>query len=684
MAESSITAQDLFHVVMVSDPRFSPDGKWLAYVRTEIDRESNDYKSAIWLVPADGGRPRPFTAGDRRDSAPRWSPDGRWLAFVSNRGGEKAKPQIYLIPTDGGEARRLTSMENGAGEPAWSPDGGCLAFTARLNAEEMAAESEPQLETPLDPDEIKRRAEEKEKKEKEKADPRVINRFAYRAETSYFDDRTKQLHVVEVDLETGRAQDKPRRLTQDGRNYSDPQWMPDGSALLATVDRKPGEDDLFYYNDVARVPLDGGEPVLLTGPDTADHSPRPSPDGRWIAYNSLPVAEITTANAEIRLIPPAGGEPRVLMMELDAHPRDIRWTPDGQSLCFLVAERGRADLRRVSVKGGPVETVVTGDREILAYDLVADGRKVGFVASTDRAPWDLYAGSLEAGQAGDELRLTQVNAEWLAEKKLGQVEDLWFESDDGTAIQGWIVKPPGFDPGTKYPLLLSIHGGPHVMWSRHEPTMWHEWQVQAGRGYVVLACNPRGSDGYGRDFRASLLNRWGEADLPDLLAGVEQVIAQGYVDPHRLVITGGSYGGFMTTWVIGHDDRFKAAVAQRGVYDLISFYGTSDIPLLTEWEFAIAPWEDPQRLWHYSPMAHVENIHTPLLLLHSENDFRAPIPAAEGLFVALRRLKREVEMVRYPRDGHELSRSGEPKHRIDRLERIVGWFDRYVKEPGDF
>ena len=684
MAESSITAQDLFHVVMVSDPRFSPDGKWLAYVRTEIDRESNDYKSAIWLVPADGGRPRPFTAGDRRDSAPRWSPDGRWLAFVSNRGGEKAKPQIYLIPTDGGEARRLTSMENGAGEPAWSPDGGCLAFTARLNAEEMAAESEPQLETPLDPDEIKRRAEEKEKKEKGKADPRVINRFAYRAETSYFDDRTKQLYVVEVDLETGRAQDKPRRLTQDGRNYNDPQWMPDGSALLATVDRKPGEDDLFYYNDVARVPLDGGEPVLLTGPDTADHSPRPSPDGRWIAYNSLPVAEITTANAEIRLIPPAGGEPRVLMMELDAHPRDIRWTPDGQSLCFLVAERGRADLRRVSVKGGPVETVVTGDREILAYDLVADGRKVGFVASTDRAPWDLYAGSLEAGQAGDELRLTQVNAEWLAEKKLGQVEDLWFESDDGTAIQGWIVKPPGFDPGTKYPLLLSIHGGPHVMWSRHEPTMWHEWQVQAGRGYVVLACNPRGSDGYGRDFRASLLNRWGEADLPDLLAGVEQVIAQGYVDPHRLVITGGSYGGFMTTWVIGHDDRFKAAVAQRGVYDLISFYGTSDIPLLTEWEFAIAPWEDPQRLWHCSPLAHVENIHTPLLLLHSENDFRAPIPAAEGLFVALRRLKREVEMVRYPRDGHELSRSGEPKHRIDRLERIVGWFDRYVKEPGDF
>jgi dipeptidyl aminopeptidase/acylaminoacyl peptidase len=217
------------------------------------------------------------------------------------------------------------------------------------------------------------------------------------------------------------------------------------------------------------------------------------------------------------------------------------------------------------------------------------------------------------------------------------------------------------------------------MWSRHEPTMWHEWQMLAARGYVVLACNPRGSDGYGHDFRTALRTRWGEADLPDLIAGVETVLGRGYVDPERLVVTGGSYGGFMTAWVIGHDNRFKAAVAQRGVYDLITFYSTSDIPRLTEWEFDAAPWEDPETLWKYSPLSYVENIHTPLLLIHSENDYRAPIPSAEGLFVALRRLKREVKMVRYPRDGHELSRSGEPKHRVDRLERIAGWFDQYTR-----
>jgi dipeptidyl aminopeptidase/acylaminoacyl peptidase len=677
MAEAYLTSKDLFKIATLSDPRFSPDGQWLAHVRTQPDLQSNAYKSAIWLAATDGGRLRQFTTGTKRDSAPRWSPDGRWLAFVSTRGGEKAKPQIYLIPTDGGEARQLTRMENGAGEPAWSPDGRYLAFTSRVSEEEMAIEEEHGPALLLDPEELERRVGEKEKKEKEKADPRVIRRFAYRAETSFFDDRTAQLYLLEVDTETGDAKDKPSRLTHDGRNYSDPQWMPDGSALVAVVSRQPGVDDLFYYTDLVRLPLDGGEPVLLTGTDTADRGPRPSPDGRWIAYNSQPVADYSTANLEIKLLPAAGGEPRMLTADLDCHAVELAWSPDGQSLCFLAIERGRVDLRRVSVEGGSIEVLLTADREMQAYDLSPDGNQVGFVASTNQAPSDLYAAALDGLQ---ERRLTKVNADWLATKTLGEANDLWFESADGTPIHGWIIKPPDFAAKEKYPLILSIHGGPHVMWSRHEPTMWHEWQVLAARGYVVFACNPRGSDGYGQDFRAASLNRWGEADLPDLQAGVEEAISQGYVDPERVVITGGSYGGYMTAWAIGHDDRFKAAVAQRGVYDLTSFYSTSDIPILTEWEFAATPWEDPQLLWKYSPLAYVENIHTPLLLIHSENDFRAPIPAAEGLFVALRRLRRAVEMVRYPRDGHELSRSGEPKHRIDRLNRIADWFDKYVKE----
>jgi dipeptidyl aminopeptidase/acylaminoacyl peptidase len=677
MSKTGITAEDLYQISSLSDPQFSPDGRWLAYVHTRIDRRSNGYQSAIWLAPLHGGRLRQFTAGEKRDTSPRWSPDGRWLAFLSNRGGDKAKGQIYLMATDGGEAQRLTDMENGADEPTWSPDGRSIAFTSRVNAEEMAREAEQ--EAPLDADEAERRAREREQREKEKTDPRIIDRFAYRAETSYFDGRTSHLYVLELDPKTGRAAGKPRRVTEAERNYRTARWLPDGSALVAVAGRTPGEDDLFYYPDLVRVPL--ASPVspeeLLTGPETADNAPRPSPDGRWIAYLSVPVAEFSAANTEIKLLPAMGerGEPRVLTGDLDAHASDIAWSPDSRSVCFLAARQGRVDLCRVSIEGGPVEVLLSAEREILAYDLSPDGRQAGFVASTDRAPWDLYVADLDGSK---EERLTEVNGPWLEDRLLAEVEDLWFESSDGTRIQGWIVKPPQEQPGPG-PLVLSIHGGPHVMWSRHEPTMWHEWQMLAARGYRVLACNPRGSDGYGRDFRASLLHQWGEADLADLMSGVDEVVARGQADPERLFVTGGSYGGFMTAWVIGHDERFKAAVAQRGVYDLISFYSTSDIPLLTEWEFDANPWEQAELLWRFSPLAYVESIHTPLLLIHSENDFRAPIPAAEGLFVALRRLKREVEMVRYPRDGHELSRSGEPKHRVDRLERIAGWFDRHLE-----
>ncbi|MBN1657775.1 MAG: S9 family peptidase [Anaerolineae bacterium] len=683
MTHRPLTPDDLYHIVSLSEPRFSPDGRRIAYVRTEMERESNSYRSAIWIVDASGGRPRRFTAGDRRDAAPRWSPDGRWLAFTSTRGGEKQKPQLYLMPTDGGEAQRLVELDNGVAAPAWSPDGRHLAFTARANREEMEAEDRPEPDVTPEPGERERQAAEKKKKEEAKSDPRVIKRFGYRAETSYFDDRTAQIYLVAIDPETGQANAKPRRLTSDERNYADLHWLPDGSGLLATVDRLPGEDDLFYFSDVVRVPIDGGGAKVLTSLATADRSPRPSPDGQWIAYVSAPVDEISWANVEVNVIPASGGgEPRTLTATLDAHAQDPQWLPvpgqqrdNSAAISFLVARHGRIDLLRTSLSGETIEPLLAGDREILAYDPSPDGRQVAFVAATDRAPWDLYLADLASGE---ERRLTRVNDEWLAERTLGNVQEFEVTSADGTPIQAWMIQPPGWDPATQYPLALSIHGGPHVMWSRHEPTMWHEWQVLAGRGYLVLAMNPRGSDGYGRAFRGAARKQWGEADLPDLLAGVDEVIARGYVDPDRLAVTGGSYGGFMTVWIVGHSDRFRAAVAQRGVYDLIGFYGTSDVPRLVEWEFEQVPWEDPDLLWKYSPLAYVEEMHTPLLLIHSDSDFRAPIPAAEGLFVALRRLKRDVQLVRYPREGHELSRSGEPKHRVDRLERIAGWFDQHV------
>ena len=357
MGDDYLVAEDLYQIITLSDPRFGSDGRHLAYVRTEIDRENNGYKSAIYVVSTAEGRPRRFTSGEKRDHSPRWSPDGRWLAFVSNRGGEEA--QIYIMPTDGGEALPLTRVETGAGNPVWSPDGKQLAFTSRLNADEMAAEQEPEPEQPLDPDEKRRRDEEKKKKEKERTDPRVIDRFPYRAETSYLEGRTSHLYVLDIDPDTGQAAGPHRRLTQDDRNYTDPRWMPDGSALLAVVTRRPGEDDLFYYSDLVRVPLDGSQEEILTSPDTVDHSPRPSPDGRWIAYHSVPAAKVSTANTEIKLMPAAGGPARVLTAALDAHAWDSIWMPNGQGLRCLVPRRGRVDLCQVALSGESIATLLS-------------------------------------------------------------------------------------------------------------------------------------------------------------------------------------------------------------------------------------------------------------------------------------------------------------------------------------
>jgi dipeptidyl aminopeptidase/acylaminoacyl peptidase len=246
-------------------------------------------------------------------------------------------------------------------------------------------------------------------------------------------------------------------------------------------------------------------------------------------------------------------------------------------------------------------------------------------------------------------------------------------------IQGWVMFPPGFNPRRKWPLAVEIHGGPQAMWGPGFTSMWHEWQVLAARGYAVFFCNPRGSDGYGTEFARANHNAWGEADANDILSGVDAVVRRGYVDAERIGVMGGSYGGFMTAWLIGHDQRFACAVSQRGVYNVAHLHGTSDIAEWVEANFDSFPWRNPEHFWEHSPLAYVDNIRTPLLILHSDSDFRAPISDAEQLFTALRRLRRRVQFVRYPREGHELSRSGEPKHRIDRLNRIVGWFDKHLK-----
>jgi dipeptidyl aminopeptidase/acylaminoacyl peptidase len=682
--DSLITPQDFYDIVTVEDPQISPDGRWIAFVRVDVDRAENAYRRAIWLASTEGGPPKPFTSGSKQDSAPRWSPDGKYLAFVSSRGGDK--PQLHLIATDGGEARRLTDISQGATNPAWSPDGKFIAFNSRVSAEEREREDNPpqdegESEAPKDAFELQQRREAEEHREKQRFDPRVIHRQPYRAGTEFLDDRRTHIYVVDVAAARPDATDEQkavRRLTDGDIDYAAPEWSPDGASIFTSATRDPESNTAWIYQDVLRIPvsLPDGEreaPVPITGPGFSNSNPRPSPDGRYVAYLSRPEERISAQYSRLTLVPSAGGESQEITPGFDRGVTDFRWAPDGKALIFSSGDEGDTGLYSVPSSGGTPVGIVSGRREVLAFDVARENGRIGFSACTPERPPDLYTAAPDGAQ---EQRLTDWNAKLLERKQVMPVEEIWYPAPDGVEIQGWLIKPPDFNPDKTYPLAVEIHGGPHAMWGPSTKSMWHEWQALAARGYVVFYCNPRGSQGYGYAFADAIHGHWGDADMPDILAGVDYVSGLGFIDSARMAVTGGSYGGFMTSWIVGHDQRFAAAVSQRGVYHLNAFFGYTDVPELIEGEFDGRPWESYEQLWQHSPLAYAEQIRTPLMIIHSEQDFRVPIPEAENLFLALRWLKREVEFVRYPREGHELSRSGEPRHRVDRLNRIIDWFDK--------
>jgi dipeptidyl aminopeptidase/acylaminoacyl peptidase len=685
---SAITIEDLYQLGWIEDPRFSPDGRQIAFVRVTVDRAGNRYRRAIWLAPADGSPPRRLTAGGKSDIAPRWSPDGRRLAFVSTRDGDK--PQIYIIPIDGGEARRLTHMRQGAVEPAWSADGARIAFLSRANEAERAQEDAGEIEPePQDEWERKQAEAQRARQEELRLDPRVHARLPYRSGTSFFDDRRNHIYLLDAPAgEEEQAPAQPRRLSDGDLHFGPPVWMPDGGSILTTATRDPEADALFAYYDLVRIPVppEGrGELQRLTETGYSYYDPHPSPDGALIALRRLPDDRPFAAGARIALLPAGGGALHDLTGTADLNVERFRWLPDSSGLLFSAGSRGEQPVFQVSIgerenKGTSISPTpclplfAAAGRIISEFDLGPDG-SVAFVAGAPDNPCDLYLRRPDGGEA----RLTAINERLLVQRQIAPIEEIGFTAPDGREVQGWVVRPPNFDAANAYPLAVHIHGGPHVMWGPGFRSMWHEWQAGAARGYVVFFCNPRGSEGYGESWRDAIHANWGVADAPDIHAGVDAVIARGGVDPARVAVTGGSYGGYMSAWLIAHSDRFACAVAARGVYNLMTEHGTSDAHELIEYEFDGFPWDMHEKLWQHSPIAHAHKITTPLLILHSELDFRVPISEAEQLFSILRRRKQAVELVRYPREGHELTRSGEPRHRADHMRRTLEWFDRYCK-----
>jgi dipeptidyl aminopeptidase/acylaminoacyl peptidase len=631
--------EDVYELRWADDPRISPDGRTVAFVAWGVDRDANDYTASIWLVPADGSaEPRRLTRGEKIDAGPRWSPDGSHLAFVSNR-NTKAR-QLYVLPVDGGEPQQLTELDEDVTEIVWSPDGTRLAFSSRVR--DSAYEEE---------DDRKRR-------------PRRFERLQYKLDDEgWIGDRRRHIFVVPAD---GSA--KAEQLTDGDFEDQSPCWSPDGRRL-AFVSARHEDWDTDLVRDVFFVDADGGDPEPLTDGEGRYASPSWSRDGSSIACLYAPDEFDYPRHGQIAVLDAATGARRILTASLDRNcapypeVREPVW--DGDSLLFVVEDSGHNPLYRVSVDGGGEPDPVLAETWVNAFDCV--GGQIVHAASPPTLLPEIYSG---------EQRLTAV----APTLEVSEPERFTATSADGSEVEAWIMRPIGFEPGQRYPVLLNVHGGPFSQYGNH---FFDEFQVYAEAGYAVVYSNPRGSSGYseewGRAIRGPVAGGpgWGTRDYEDVMAVMDEALERfDFLDPDRLGILGGSYGGFMTSWAVGHTDRFRAACSERSVNNFVLEGGSSDIGWAFKGIVGEYWFRATDAYMQISPSKYAENITTPLLILHSEHDLRCPIGHAEDLFAILRVLKRDVEMVLFPAEGHNLSRSGSPGHRVMRFEAILDWFER--------
>lgn len=637
--------EDVYELVNAGDPRLSPDGSTIAYTVTTIDRDKNDYRIQIWLAAVDGSRePRAFSSGETKDMQPRWSPDGRRIAFTSTR--EDDTPQLFVIPVDGGEPRRLTSSKEAVLDPVWSPDGTRILYTSRARSADYDEEDE------------RKRA------------PRRITRLQFKLDNEGWTcDRRKHLYVVAAD-----GSSDPLQLTDGDFEDASPRWSPDGEQIVF-VSARHDDWDTTLVTDLYAIPASGGEPRRLTSSDGGCDGPAWAPDGKRIAYRYTPGVFDFPRHARIAVLDLATGERTVLTESLDLNcapypaMREVLW--DDEQVLFAVEDQGNTHLYRARADGTKdPEPLIVGELGVTGYDARA-GVLVHSAATPTRAS-EIFVG---------DRRITDHGEQFVAARDLLEPERFTAISKDGSEVGAWLVRPAGAEPGKRYPTLLSIHGGPY---GQYGSKLFDEFQVYAGAGYAVLFANPRGSSGYSeawaRGINGAEGSGWGGVDHEDLMAVVDTAVERfDVVDPDRLGVIGGSYGGYMTSWIIGHDHRFKAAISERAVNDWTSMWGSSDYGWVFGAQHGSMLYEDPADWERISPITYAKDIQTPVMILHSENDLRCNIEQAEQLFTTLRLLKKPVEMVRFPAESHELSRSGSPAHRVMRFDVILEWFDRYLK-----
>jgi len=656
MAKRKITIEDLRRFKFVSDPQISPDGEQVAFVLSTIDHKEDRYERHIWLVDAGSGKAIQFTHGIGRDTYPRWSPDGRSLLFLSSgRDIDEKKAQLWVIPRTGGEASMVAKTDEGVSKPGWAPDSKTLLFLSKVWTHG-----------------------------KPESDVKVVKRIKYKLNgVGTFEGRRIHLFTVKP----GR---KPKQLTEGEFDVETARGAPDGKRI-AVVTNMEEDADTSKVRDLYLISSRGGELVKLTESKHVISDLSWSPDGDRIAFIGHDKPEGLAINNDLWIMAAEGGEKKNLTKYFDRSLSisvgcDVRvstpnpgavWSPDGEELYFVTASTPHANIYRVGVQGGLVEEIV-GGKTVDGFSLSGDGSIFAFNAFDATHPAEIWV-----KDGSGERRLTRFNDRFLKGLDLSVPEHFIFKNGLGEEVDGWIMKPPGGKKGASYPALLEIHGGPRGVYG---DGMFHEFQILAAEGYAVFYTNPRGSAGYGEDFAEAVMRHYGECDHEDLMLFTDEVLKRfDSIDEKRLGVLGGSYGGYMTNWIIGHTDRFAAAVTFRSICNWISKFGVSDFGYNQPEAISGTKdyWDDILLHLERSPILYVKNVKTPCLVIHSEDDLRCPMEQGEQWFVSLKLNGVPTELVRFPDETHELSRSGKPGHREERLRHTVRWFNKYLKETGD-
>ncbi len=636
-----------FQMESVSNPAISPDGGTILFSRGYVDLPRDQNRSNLWVINVVGDRLRQLTDGAWSDSSPVWSPDGKRLAFLSDRSGAT---QLHVMWADTRESLQLTRLERAPGSIAWSPDGRQIAYTS------FVPDDSPIL--PVRLPEVPRGAQ-------LARGAVIIDRPSWASDGSGPTPRGFT-HVFTVDATVGGT---AQQVTSGNYSHSAPAWSADGKVIFVSAIRKPDAEYLVGDTEIYAVSLDTGAATALTDRNGPDGGPEVSPDGRWIAYTGYDQKQFTSHLSSLYIMEASGGRKRLWVGALPSSPSNIAWAPDGSGVYYSMQEEGEENTWFAPADQGLPPKKMTNGAHVLSGITFAKNGQAAAIRSSVRRPGELV--TFPFARPSEARVLVDVNADVLGGATIADAEELRYVSKDGLKVQGWLMKPVNFDPTKKYPLVLWIHGGP---WSMYNVGWSWSYQNFAANGYAVLWTNPRGSTGYGQDFVNGIQHSYPGQDYDDLMAGVDAAVAKGWVDADNLFVCGGSGGGVLTAWIVGHTARFRAAVSMRPVIDWHSFVGTTDG---TGWyrQFKKYPWEDPMEYAVRSPLHYVANVTTPTMLMTGEADLRTPISQTEEYYRALKLLRKaDTLMVRMPEEFHGWRR---PSHQLLQQLYLMAWFEKY-------